>query len=156
MKILLSLSSRKMRNGKTNPKDYPYGDELVELLQKEGYAVVQARTTDNLVLEQANEVQTNLSLKQLAQLIQECDAIIAVDNFIQHYATYLNKKPIIVIFSKSDPLIYGYSQNINILKSRNYLMKNQFQTWEQDVFDKDAFVKPEVIIKKLKTIILDK
>jgi ADP-heptose:LPS heptosyltransferase len=152
MNVLLSLSSRKMRNGNTNPKDYPYSNELAELLKKEGFTVIQIRTTDDPVINQVNEVKTNLPLKQLAELIQGCDVFISVDNFIQHYANYLNKKGI-VIFSKSDPLIFGYSKHVNLLKSRNYLMKNQFQTWEQEEFDKDAFVEPELVVKKVKNFL---
>ena len=152
MKVLLSIASRKMRNGERNPKDYPFGDELAVLLKEEGYTVIQIRTTDDPILGEANEVKTNLPLKELAQLIQESDTFVSVDNFIQHYAAYLNKKGV-VIFSKSDPLIYGYPKNINLLKSRNYLMKNQFQTWEQDVFDKDAFVEPELVVKKVKNLL---
>ena len=49
-KILLSLSSRKLRNGKQNSKDYPYGNDLIELLKKEGFITVQARTDNDPIL----------------------------------------------------------------------------------------------------------
>ena len=38
-------------------------------------------------------------------------------------------------------------------KNQENSMKNQFQTWEQDVFDKDAFVEPEVVVKKVKSLL---
>jgi ADP-heptose:LPS heptosyltransferase len=149
-KILLSLSSRKLRNGNQNSKDYPYSNDLIELLKKEGFITVQVRTDNDPILN-TDEVKTNLSLKNLAEIIKECDTFISVDNFIHHYAAYLNKKGV-VAFSKSDPLIFGHSININLLKSRNYLKKNQFGIWEEEDYVKDAFVDPELIVKHVKKI----
>lgn len=150
MKVLLSLSSRKLRNGGINPKNYPYGKELIELLRKENITTIQTRVADDPILD-ADEVKSELTFKSLEKIIKECDTFISVDNFIQHYATYLGKKGI-VIFSKSDPIIFGHSQNINILKSRNYLRPGQFGTWEEDQFIKEAFIEPDIIVSKLKKL----
>ena len=150
MKILLAISSRKLRNGKINPKNYPYGPELIKLLRKKGMISVQVRTQEDETFA-ADEVYTNSSYDELIKLINECDTFITVDNYIQHLASYLGKKGI-VIFSKSDPKHFGYSENINLLKDENYLRKHQFQTWEEDEFAKEAFVQPEVIINALKQI----
>ena len=56
----------------------------------------------------------------------------------------------IVIFSKSDPKVFGYEQNINLLKDKKYLRSKQFDIWEAEEFDKDSFVTPDVILEHIK------
>ena len=145
MKVLLSLESRKLRNDGINPKSYPYCEELVQLLKKKGWTTIQVRCDDDPTIKNVDEVFTNLSLKELEELIKECDTFIAVDNFVQHYASYLGKKGT-VIFSRSDPAIYGHPDNANILKSKNYLRPGQYGTWEEDIFVKEAFVSPQFVV----------
>ena len=149
MNILISLGSRKLRNGNNNPKNYPYAKELVKLLRKQDHNVIQARGNDDPILG-ADEVETDLPLKKLAEVITGCHLFISVDSFIQHYCTYLGKRGI-VIFSRSDPLIFGYPQNVNLLKSRDLLRPWQFGTWEEDTFTEEAFVRPEVVMDALKS-----
>jgi ADP-heptose:LPS heptosyltransferase len=153
MKILLALSSRKLRNGKPNPKNYPFGVELVKLMKKTGMITVQVRTQEEEVLP-TDEVYTDASLEELKNLINECDTFVTVDNFIQHYAVYLGKKGV-VIFSKSDPKHFGYPQNINLVKNKDYFRKYQFQTWEEDEFVQEAFIGPEVVVSAIHQFSID-
>jgi len=53
----------------------------------------------------------------------------------------------VVLWSVSDPLIYGHSENINLLKDRSYLAQNQFLWWDFTEYNPDAFLKPEEVIK---------
>lgn len=145
------MSSRKLRNGKMNPKNYPYCGELIRLLHNEGIHTIQVRTEENEILP-TREIKTDLPLNELADLIRKCDAFVTVDNFFQHYATYLGKRGV-VIFSRSDPMLFGYPENINLLKHRKYLRENQFDIWEADEFIQDAFVFPNVIVRKLKSLL---
>jgi hypothetical protein len=148
MKVLLSLASRKLRNKEgINPKNYPYANELVELLHAKNIDTIQVRTDENDVLP-AKEVKTNLSTDELSKVILGCDGFISIDNFIQHYATFLGKRGV-VIFGQSDPLIYGYPQNINLLKDRKYLRSDQFGIWESVDFKKEVFVLPENVMLAL-------
>lgn len=151
MKVLLSLSSRKLRNGNTNPKDYPFGKELVELLHKHNFQTMQVRRQEDELLP-TQQVRTDLCLRELAQIIRNSNVVIAVDNFVQHYATFLGKQ-VIVVFSQSDQNIFGYPQNINLLKDKSYLRHNQFSIWEEAQYNIDAFVKPEIILESLTNLI---
>jgi hypothetical protein len=152
MKILLSLSSRKMRSKDApNPKNYPYGERLIELLHEKNIDTIQVRTNENNILP-ARQVLTDLLLPDLQKTILECESFIAVDNFIQHYATYLGKRGV-VIFGQSDPLIYGYPQNINLLKDRKYLREDQFGLWESVDFKEDVFVSPEKVVLALSALV---
>src|SRR5690349_8577018 len=101
--ILISRGVRPLRNGKTNAKTYPYFDELVSLLGD--YEI--------------KEIET-MPLEQLEPTIKSAETVICVDSFIQHFCWLIGKQAV-VIWGKSDPLIFGHKENINILKDRKYL-----------------------------------
>lgn len=147
MKVLLSLFSRNLRTEKTNPKNYPFSVELVNQLKKAGFYTVQVKISVDQQLP-VDEVHSDLATKALALVIKDCDTFVCVDNFIQHYATFLGKRGV-VIFSRSDPKIFGHPTNTNLLKGRQYLRDRQFATWEEDEFVKESFVSPEVVVKAL-------
>lgn len=152
-KIIISPYSKRLRKfsvndpDKTNPKNYPYWKEVVLLLKNKGFYIIQIGVPGEDLIG-ADEVKFNLNIKDLISLLSECSTWICVDNFFNHFATYYKKRGV-VIFSRSDPLIFGYLQNINLLKDRKYLRKNQFELWEQDEFNKDAFVSPEEVARSV-------
>ena len=116
--IIISPYAQKLRNGKINPKNYPYWTKLVKELSKNGYEIVQIgiEGEDPLV----PDFRKNLSLTELDKLVKSCDTWIGVDSFFQHFCWDL-KKPGIVLWAQSDPDIFGHSENINLLKDRKYL-----------------------------------
>ena len=61
----------------------------------------------------------------------------------------MEKKRGIVLWSVSDPLIYGHPENVNLLKSRDCLSENQFLWWEFVKHDPAKFVEPEVVKEAL-------
>lgn len=148
--IIISPYAQRLRNGKINPKNYPYWAELVELLFKKGYQIVQVGVEgeDQLV----PDFRKNLSLAELAELVNQCDTWIGVDSFFQHFCWDL-KKPGIVIWAQSDPNIFGHKENINIFKDKKYLRKQQFHIWEQCEYIKEAFVEPDEVIKLIPHLI---
>ena len=81
---------------------------------------------------------------ELRHLLNECRIWIGVDSFFQHLA-WDCKKPGIVLWSVSDPIIYGHTENINLLENRVYLAKNQFLWWEATEHNPKSFVKPEIV-----------
>jgi hypothetical protein len=56
-----------------------------------------------------------------------------------------NRKQGVVIFSQSSPDIFGYKENVNLLKHKKYLREKQFWLWEQCEYNKDAFVTAEAV-----------
>lgn len=129
-KCILARGTKPLRNGQRSPKDYPYWDDLIKEYQNKVQLTV---------------IDTVLPLEELKQCLLEADVIVTVDSFIQHYCWSLGKK-CIVLFGKSDPLIYGHKENINVLKDRKYLNANQFDIWESHVYDPNVFVTPDVVI----------
>ena len=62
----------------------------------------------------------------------------------QHLA-WDEKKSGIVLWSVSDPLIFGHPENTNLLENRDNLSKNQFLWWEATEHNPNSFVKPEIV-----------
>jgi len=141
--IIISPYSKALTNGNRNPKNYPYWKELIELID-EPIIQVGVEGEEQLVPEFCK----NLPIARLKELIAECRTWIGCDSFFQHLAWSCNK-PGIVLWSVSDPLIFGHPENHNLLKSRDYLAKNQFLWWNFTEYNTDAFVKPEEVIKYL-------
>ena len=150
MRILISPYSQKLRNGSNNhPKNYPHWAQLIRLLKLNGHNIVQIGIEGETKL--TEECLFNLPFSELKRLLNEVDTFIAVDNFFPHFANHY-KKYGIVIFGQSDPNIFGYRQNINLLKDRKYLRADQFGIWESARYDVDAFLQPEEILHALSTM----
>lgn len=147
MKILISPFCKNMRNGKEHPKNFPYWNKLVELLLKDGHKLIQIGVEGEEQL--SSDFRKGLSFKELKELIIECDLFISVDTWLQHAANHYGKIGI-VIFSQSDPNIFGYPSNVNLLKDKKYLRHNQFWLWEQAEYNQDAFVSAEEVLEKVR------
>ena len=143
--ILIHPYAKKLISGKENPKNYPYWEELIQKIPKSIH-IVQIGIEGEKQL--VDDFRKNLPINQLRQLIKDCRIWIGVDSFFQHLA-WSESKAGIVLWSVSDPLIYGHTANSNLLKDRVYLAKNQFLWWENKEHNPDAFVKPEEVIKFL-------
>jgi ADP-heptose:LPS heptosyltransferase len=149
--VIIAPFSKKLRNEKANPKNYPYWPELIELLKKK-YELVQIGIKGEPEL--AANVKYDLPMFELQDRLKNCSFWISVDSFLPHLAEHVGKRGV-VIWGVSDPLIFGYSTNLNILKDRKYLRPNQFDIWETQEFNKDVFLPAaqvyEQIVKEFPT-----
>jgi ADP-heptose:LPS heptosyltransferase len=145
MKIIISPYSSKPRDVAQNAKNFPYWKQLVRMLQPD-HEIIQVGIggEDRIV----DDFRTNLKPQQLIDLLKECDLFVSVDNFFPHFANHYGRNGI-VIFAKSDPRIFGYPSNVNILKDRKYLRQLQFWDWHTEKYDRDAFVKPEIVCNSI-------
>ena len=141
--IIISPYSKKLMSGKNNPKNYPYWKELIRLI-KEPIVQVGVEGEEQLV----DDFRKNLSLKELENVLNDCRTWIRFDSFFQQF-DWDKKKYGIVLWSVSDPNIFGHPENINLLKDRKYLVENQFLWWEDTEHDATKFVDPEVVIESL-------
>jgi len=142
--IIISPYAQKLRNGKLNPKNYPYWKELVAMIDEPIIQVGvegEEQLVDNFV--------KNMPLPRLRELLQECRTWIGVDSFFQHLAWDEGKQGI-VLWGPSDPLIFGHPENINLLKDRSYLVSDQFIWWEATQHSNDRFVEPQKVIEHLR------
>ena len=142
--IIIAPYAQKLRNGKLNPKNYPYWKELIALID-EPVIQVGVEGEEQLV----PDFRKNLPIQELRILIKECRTWISCDSFLQHLGWDENKKGI-VLWGPSDPLIFGHPENTNLLKDRSCLVENQFMWWEATEHRNDRFVKPKEILEYLK------
>lgn len=141
--IIIHPYAKPLINGKQNPKNYPYWKELIELISED---IIQIGVEGESQL--VPDFRKGLSLIELRQLIKECRTWIGVDSFFQHLAWSEGKKGI-VLWSVSDPNIFGHPENINLLKDKSYLADNQFLWWDFTEYKPEAFVYPKEVIKWL-------
>jgi ADP-heptose:LPS heptosyltransferase len=141
--IIIHPFAKPLKNGKINPKNYPYWKELISKIDE---PIVQVGVTGEEQL--VDDFRQNLSIKELEALIAECRTWIAVDSFFQHLAWRAGKKGM-VLWSVSDPNIFGHPENINLLTDRVNLASNQFLWWEFTEYDENKFVKPDEVINHL-------
>ena len=141
--ILISPYSKKLMNGKQNPKNYPFWEELIAMIDE---PIVQVGVSGEKQL--VEDFRPNLPISELRKLIQECRIWISCDSFLQHLGWDEGKQGI-VLWSVSDPLIFGHPENINLLKDRKYLVPNQFLIWEQQEYQSERFVKPHEVMEHL-------
>jgi ADP-heptose:LPS heptosyltransferase len=148
--LIISPYSKPLKTGQKNAKNYPFWPELVSLLLRENWKVIQIGVTGESIIPGITSSVFNASLEKLLPIVKEATAWISVDNFFPHFCAIVAKKPGIVLWGKSDPKIFGHPLNINLLKDRKYLKKEQFQWWHYEPFDPNVFVSPEVVITTLK------
>jgi GT2 family glycosyltransferase len=132
-------------------KSYPYWKELVVLLKTLNLKLVQIGKPGEVPLENMDDYWWGLSLKELEKKVSECQVWISVDNFLQHLVNAM-PTPIkgITIWGVSDPKLFGYPHNLNILKSEKYFRPDQFNVWFGLKQNKEAFETPAVIFNKIK------
>lgn len=144
MRILIAPYSAKLPGGGNNPKNYNHWTELISLLKEHQITQIGVSGEEQLV----PDFRVNLSARELRVLLETYDTFISVDSFLPHMAHYYEKYGI-VLFGQSDPELFGYKENINLLKSREYLRANPFSSWNEATFNPDAFITPELIVNNL-------
>lgn len=143
--ILLFPHSKQLKHGRPNPKSPPIA-WWKALAAKLPPPVVQIGVPgDPQILD---DFRIGLSLHDVSDVLQICRTWISVDSFIQHFCWDIGK-PGIVIWGPSDPLIYGHPENINLLKGREWLIPNQFSTWEEVEYDESRFISPDEVLKHI-------
>ncbi|MCX7699008.1 MAG: hypothetical protein N2114_06040 [Candidatus Goldbacteria bacterium] len=150
--ILLVCWSKELRNGKPNPKNPPikWWEDLVFLLKEKNlnFILKQIGYGDEKKILNIDEYLWDKNIFDLVTEIKNCYTWISVDTYFQHWAWYLNK-PGIVIWSQSDPEIFGHVENINLLKDKKYLRDNQFDLWENAEYNEDAFIDVKEVLNFL-------
>ncbi len=155
MRIVLAPYSTRLSTGKQNPKNPPDGfwQQVVSQLNAVGHEVIQIGVPGEERIDGVSQFIINWPLKKLRDVILNADTWLTVDSFLPHFvwAEKLNKRGV-VVWSQSDPLIWGHLENINLLKGREYLRELQYQSWPEAVYNADAFVSPEVVVDAVNSL----
>ncbi len=149
MKILLALfaANHPNFNGSGSPKNYPFARELAQALQEAGHEVIQVGGDGEEQL--VPDFRRGLSHPEVCDLILNSDTFISVDSYIQHAAWSVGKRGI-VLFSISNPDVFGHSLHLNLLKDRSYLRPNQYDLYYATDHKPEAFVSPTEVVEALK------
>jgi hypothetical protein len=131
MKVLIC------RGNFETPKSYPHWEELLKLINDHVFEV--------------KELKGIVPEATIIDMVNWCDVWITVDSFLPHLCAFKKLKPGIVLWGKSDPNIFGYSHNVNLLKNRDNLRpgKEQFMWWKDVPYDKDIFVSPQEVVDRI-------
>ena len=148
-KILISPYAARLFDGRESPKRYPYWPKLVDLLNKEGYEVVQVGVKGEDRIDGVSQFVIDFPFHKLKELLDECVLYIAVDNVFQHFAHYERLKRGIVLWGPSDYKIFGHPENINMSRGMEFLRPNQFQTWTEWEWNPAAFPYAENVLHEV-------
>lgn len=143
--IVISPFSKRLINGAKSPKDFPAWHDFVGKIKSYGATVIQVGMSDEESIG-ADKRLSNLATDGLLDVLKGCDLWISVDSFVQHFAWFHGIYGI-VLFSQSDPFIFGHKENLNVLKHRKYLRKNQFASWSEATAWPESFVSVDELIK---------
>jgi len=150
MKFIISPYTKPLRDGKINAKNYPYWERLINLL-KPSHDLCQIGITNEKPL--VDNFIINLKMAELVDLAKGYDAFIAIDNFFPHFMNcHFPDKRGIVLFGPSDPVIFGYKQNINLFAAKQYFRKFQFDAWEAQEANDLAHADPYLVITALRKL----
>lgn len=150
-KIYIAPYAKPLKNGNDNPKNYPYWASVVDGLCEE-YDMVQLVFTGERIIHKTTVFEYT-KLTAVEEVLHDCVAWISVDNFLPHMV--YNNKGVkgVVIWGKSDPLLFGYPEYVNLLKDRKNLRAKQFYIWDDERYDPNVFVKPAKVVEAVKKIL---
>lgn len=146
--IIISPYSSKLHTGIVNPKTFDKWLDVVAQLNFEGETVHQIGTMDEAQVPGIKTFYRGLELAVIKELVLLADAWASVDNFLPHLMHGENR-PGVVVFSQSDPAIFGYPENINLLKDSQLLRPDQFNKWSEATFKPEAFVSARDVSRSL-------
>ncbi len=149
-KILISPCSRRLSTG-PNAKNYPWWKDVTRNLKEKGFYVIQIGDGADEDIG-ANELALNKRFSELKKMIAECSTWASVDNFFHHFCAVERKRGV-AIFGISDPIIFGHTLNINLLKDRSYLRPDQYNIWSGVAHNPEVFVSPELVTQAILSII---
>jgi hypothetical protein len=149
--ILVSPWSKPLRiPGKEdqNPKNYPWWPELLMSLVNAGNHIVQIGMDGERQL--VEDFRKNLPWAEVKKLLEACRYFMSVDNFLPHFAYSCGiRSKGIVLWGMSDPIIYGYPDNLNLLKDRKYLRHRPFGLWEEETANPNVFLTPDQVLLEM-------
>lgn len=147
MIVLISAFSRKLKHGRENPKNYPYFNEVIEGIKNiyPEAKFYQVKLSEEPKLEKVDEVLNDLTIPELKIILDKCETWLSIDNFFHHFAAYYGKMGI-VIFTVSDPALFGHYINFNIYKDKKYFRENQFGLWEECPVIENPYIEPQKVV----------
>lgn len=135
-----------------SPKNYPYWTSIIKALKEKGFTnIVQIGLEGETKLEGVDDVKFNLPLKEVEELVSQCRIWLSVDNFLPHLANAVGKKGV-VIFTITNPDVFGYRQNRNLLKDKKFIREG-FLRFRQEEVQTKSYVSPREVVEAVLSLI---
>ncbi len=147
MQICIFPRCKRLKDGSPSPKDYPYWQQLVSLMKQDGYDIIQISPFSEEYIDGVKIMTGALSIEEIKDLVNKSVTYISCDSFAPHLLSFIRGY---VIFGVSDPKIYGYERNLNILKDRSFLKKLQFEDWRPHDNNKEAYLSAGTVWQMIK------
>ena len=135
-----------------HPKSYPFWEELITLLRAKYPSVklFQIGRRNETLLTGVDDHFMELPLRSVEELIKGCRMWVSVDNFLQHLVNSMMEQVRgVVLWGVSNPELFGYDYNLNILRSKSYLRPDQFGVWPGFKKKVDSFERPEKVVERI-------
>jgi len=136
-----------------NPKNWPFWGELVSVLKKQGHKITQFAVAGEPSFG-CHEFCVNAKMDKVKEILSKMDFCICVDTWLQHACNTLGI-PCIVIWSVTDPEIFGYPHHVNLIGDKECFSENQYATIDgilAGVKKQLVFVPVDSVIKALSLI----
>ena len=143
MKIVFAPFAARMPNGTRNAKNWPWFKELIASMPEDEFIQLGANGEDRI--EGSSQFIQGFPLEKLEGVIREADTWLAVDTWLPHFCATLRLQSGVVIWGQSNPKIWGYPTNVNLIKSFDYLRPYQYAPWYDVPYNEEVFVGPEVV-----------
>lgn len=147
MRVIINPYAKRLLDGRTSPKDYPYWNELISMAGN-SYQFTQIGLPGEPIINGVTSAYLGVNLCRIKEVTMEHDMFVAIDSFLPHLCHLYNIRGV-VIFGLSDPNLFGYSENINLLKDRKYLRVRQFACWGEEQYNPDVFISPEKVVEAM-------
>ena len=136
--------------GRPNAKNYPHWQKLIDLLKENDFFITQIGIKNEKRFKNVDFYYFDKKLIELEELIKANDTWISVDNFFQHLNNAKIKKPGFVLYSRSDPRLFGYDHNHNLLRNIKFLRADQYGVWHNCPAIPQSYLSPEFVLKLIK------
>jgi hypothetical protein len=143
MNIAVAPYAAKLPNDNRNAKNWPFFKELFAMMPEDQF--IQLGTKGEQRIEGSSQFIQGFPLEKLEQVVKDCDVWLSVDTWLPHFCATLRLQSGVVIWAQSNPKIWGYPHNVNLLKSKEYLRPFQYAPWFDIPYNEEAFVSPEVV-----------
>lgn len=131
-----------------NAKSYPWWQAVVALLQDKGHDCYQFFSPNSNEQDVGANYKLIGTLEEIEKILPTLDCFISTDTFIQHLvvAKCIDIKGV-VIWSKSDPNIFGYPERFVNLYKPEYFRHNQYDVWLGEQRDLNSFPSVQEVVK---------
>lgn len=152
-KILIAPYPTALRSGILNAKSYPHWPELVSMLKRNGHEIIQIGIQGEQGIGEVDQFIIGWPFPKIRTLMEECDVFISVDSWFPHFAHYYRLPRGVVLWGKSNPAIWGYSENENLFVSEANFRQWQYQDWESEPHDPSVFVPARQVVWAVERIL---